>query len=528
MNWLMLIVFLFHSGLILSSYAQNSADKILELINIINFSYVDSVDGNKLSEAAITAMLAELDPHSMYIPKEEVNEMNELLNGNYEGIGIQFNLIGDSVVVVSTISGGPSEKLGIRSGDRLIEADDMGLSGVGIKEDEVVRILRGKKGTEIRVKVLKTGSGQLVEYKITRDKIPIYSVDASYMLDDKIGYIKINRFSQTTHDEFLSAIDELEKEGMESLILDLRGNGGGYLYSAVRIADELLENNKTIVKTSGLRQPEQVYSSSDKGKFQKGKLVLLINEGSASASEIVAGAVQDWDRGIILGRRSFGKGLVLKPYTLSDGSMIRLTTAHYYTPSGRSIQKDYHKSKQEYEEEINRRYKHGELYHVDSIPIPEDLKFKTSRGRTVFGGGGIYPDVFVPADSLIDHKIFQKLLQHGAFSKFSIHYSDENNRQGLLDTYDDPLKFALDTNRNEELISEFERFITENNILNNEIPPEIEVKVINYVKAYLVRHLYDTENYYKVINLGIKEIEVAMDILNNKETNWENLTYKSE
>ena len=375
--------------------------KVSIAMSAIEQLYVDSVDRDKLAENAITGLLEKLDPHSAYLTPEEVKETNEPLQGNFDGIGIQFNMMTDTLYVIQVISGGPSEKVGILPGDKIIFVNDTLIAGVKMKNSVVMSKLKGPKGTVVRVKVLRKGAPQLLEFKIIRDKIPVYSVLASYMIDKKTGYIKIDRFAATTYDEFKEALAKLQKQGMENLIMDLQDNGGGYLTAAVEIANEFLKPGSLIVYTEGLNQKRDDARSDNSGTFRNGKLVILVNEYSASASEIVSGAIQDWDRGVLVGRRTFGKGLVQRPIPLPDGSMIRLTTARYYTPTGRSIQKPYTKGDLEsYSKELADRYNRGEMISADSIHFPDSLKYNTLiKKRIVYGGGGIMPDYFIPLDT---------------------------------------------------------------------------------------------------------------------------------
>jgi carboxyl-terminal processing protease len=358
--------------------------KLTNALTAISNLYVDTVNDKKLVETAIEAILKELDPHSSYIPKEEVDRVNEPLEGSFEGVGIQFQMLEDTLLVVQTIAGCPAEKVGVLPGDRIIYIGNELIAGVKMQNSDIMKRLRGPKGTEVTVKILRNGKAELMEFKIIRDKIPIYSVDASYMIDKEIGYIKINNFGSTTVSEFQKAFNTLQKKGMKHLILGLQGNGGGYLNAAIQLSDEFLDKNKMIVYTQGLNQPKSVAESTSIGSFEKGKLIVLIDEYSASASEIVSGALQDWDRAIIVGRRSFGKGLVQRQFPLIDGSMMRLTTARYYTPTGRSIQKPYKDGKDKYQRDLIDRYNNGELLHADSIHFPDSLRYQTlNLKRTV-------------------------------------------------------------------------------------------------------------------------------------------------
>jgi carboxyl-terminal processing protease len=379
---------------------NEQAFKFGKVLEWIDRYYVDSVNQPELVERAITELLKELDPHSSYLNKEEVAQLNEPLQGNFEGIGVSFNILNDTVYVIAPVLGGPSDKAGILRGDRIVKVDGNNIAGIGIKSDQVFSMLRGNKGSNVIVSILRREVPGLVDYEIIRDKIPIYSVEASYKVGDDIGYIKINRFSMTTTEEFKKALTDLRDEHVKDLIIDLTGNGGGYLEVAIKLADQFLDAGKLILYTEGVNSPKKEYFATRDGIFEKGNLVILIDEGSASASEILCGAIQDWDRGIIIGRRSYGKGLVQKPLLLPDQSMIRLTVAKYYTPTGRLIQKPYRMSRDDYEKDLLNRYNKGEFAHKDSIHLPDSLKYYTLKNtRTVYGGGGIMPDYFVSIDT---------------------------------------------------------------------------------------------------------------------------------
>jgi len=392
--------------------------------------YVDKLDENKLTEDVIEAMLKKLDPHSTYMNVDEVKQMNEPLQGNFEGVGIQFNMLNDTLFVIQTIPGGPSEKVGVMAGDRIIQVNDTLIAGLKMKNTDIMKRLRGKKGSIASVKVLRRGVNGLIEFRIIRDKIPIYSLDAAYMVDKSTGYIKINKFAATTYEEFLSALKDLKKKGMKNLILDLEDNGGGYLTAATNMADEFLKDDQLIVYTQGYHQSKDESIATKKGDFEAGKLVVMIDENTASASEIVSGAIQDWDRGVIVGRRSFGKGLVQRPIPLPDGSMIRLTVARYYTPSGRCIQKSYEDGIDKYKTDLINRYNKGELVHADSIHFPDSLKaFTKVNRRIVYGGGGIMPDYFVPMDTSRYTVFYINLVAKGILSSYCINYFDQHRSE---------------------------------------------------------------------------------------------------
>jgi carboxyl-terminal processing protease len=380
-------------------------------------------------------MLHELDPHSSYLSKEELEQMSEQLEGEFEGIGVSFNVLMDTIYIIRAISGGPSEKVGIMAGDRIVQVEGENVAGTGITSRDVQKLLKGPKGTRVDVSVKRRNEKELLDFTITRDKIPVFSLDASYMVNDRIGYVKLARFSHTSIDEFVKAVKELKQEGMEDLILDLSGNGGGWLPVAVELADHFLSGNKEIVRTEGTKVPDRKYNARRPGLFEDGNLVVMIDGSSASASEIVSGAIQDWDRGVIVGRRSFGKGLVQQPFQLSDGSLIRLTVARYFTPTGRLIQKPYENGYEEYALDLIHRYNSGELSSADSIKFPESQQYRTlSLNRTVYGGGGIMPDYFVPVDTSAYTDYYGRLINRGIFNRFMLQYVD-NHRKELLSRY---------------------------------------------------------------------------------------------
>lgn len=488
--------------------------KFGQLLEWLNDSYVDSVNEAKIVEDAIIYILKELDPHSSYLTKKEVKEINEPLQGNFEGIGISFNILDDTIFVISPISGGPSERVGILAGDRIIKVDGKNVAGTGITNNDVFALLRGRKGTKVTVSIQRRNVNKLLDFNITRDKIPIYSIDASYKLTDKIGYIKLNRFSMTTMKEFTDDMNELFTDGTESLILDLTGNGGGYLEVAFELADQFLDDNKLIVYTEGLHSPKREYKATDQGLFEKGNLIILIDEGTASASEIVSGAVQDWDRGIIVGRRSFGKGLVQKPFMMTDQSMIRLTIARYYTPTGRLIQKPYKQIGEEYDMDIINRYRNGELMNKDSIRFPDSLKYHTLvKSRLVYGGGGIMPDFFVPIDTSYYSDFYRDIIRKGILNQFVLTYVD-NNRQLLLEKYPDIQEFKYSYNVTDEIFDELLNFSREQEL----IPSEEELSLSgsqlrNLMKAYVARDLWGTNEFYQVINDNDPKILKSVDIL---------------
>ncbi len=501
--------------------------KIDEVLRLIDRQYVDNPEYKKISEAAITAMLKELDPHSVYIPAESLRAANEELEGNFEGIGVEFNILNDTLMIVSPLAGGPSEQLGIKAGDRIIKIDDKVVAGVGFTSEDVFKTLRGEKGTKVKVAIKRDGEPKLLDYTITRNKIPIYSVDASYMATPETGYIKISRFAATTIQEYTDAFGKLRRQGLRNLILDLRGNPGGYLKASIQLSDEFLPKGKMVVYTEGRKQSRDEYKSSSIGGFEEGKLVVLIDEGSASASEIVSGALQDWDRAIIIGRRSFGKGLVQEPFMLSDGSGLRLTVARYYTPSGRSIQKSYEKGVDEYEADILHRFEHGEQYSQDSIKFADSLKFYTlTNKRLVYGGGGIMPDIFVGADTLENSDYLTKLLTKGVFTEFVTSYIDRNRR-----AFDNKFKtfeafdkgFVVDG----AVFEQFVQFAEKKGVKRDANGIKISGSFMKaQIKGLIARQFFRNEGYYHVINAQNKAFQKALQVIEDDTFDKLNIQYR--
>ena len=476
--------------------------KLERTLQMINGLYVDDVETSHLTEAAIRAMLLELDPHSTYLNKDEVKAMNEPLQGNFDGIGISFNMLTDTLYVMEVISGGPSQKVGLLPGDKIIYVNDSLIAGIKKDNQDVIKMLRGPKGTTVNVRVLRRGTPQLLDFRIVRDKIPIYSIDAKYMVDHHTGYIRLSRFGISSSEEFLAAEKELKAKGMKNLILDLTGNGGGILQTASDIVDEFLGAGKLVVYTEGKNQPRYDLRTTSAGSFEQGNLVVLVDEGSASASEIVAGAVQDWDRGVVVGRRTFGKGLVQRQLPLPDGTMIRLTVARYYTPTGRSIQKPYEEGNIDaYNRDFFNRVQHGEMWHADSIRFPDSLRFKTLvNKRTVYGGGGIMPDYFVPVDTNSVTDLHRNLIGRGIVNKLAIAEVDKN-RARLLKSYSHVEKFKSDYRIPESMITRMKEMAKgEKMEWDDEQFRKSEQFLKIQLKALMARDLFDSSAYFVIIN----------------------------
>ncbi len=493
---------------------KKSSDKLNSVLNFIEEEYVDTVSKNFLVEKAITELLQNLDPHSVYITAKDLQEMREPLEGNFEGIGIEFNIIKDTIRVISVIAGGPSEALGIQAGDKIVKIEGKNAAGVKMKNKDVLGKLRGKGGTKVTVSIMRGRAKKLIDYTITRGTIPIFSVDVGYMLDKKTGYIKVSRFAETTYDEFLDKAATLRSQGMQNLILDLRGNGGGLLSTAVKICDEFLEKGKVIVFTEGKSHPKETITASNRGILTETQLAVLIDENSASASEIVAGAIQDNDRGTIVGRRSFGKGLVQRETMFSDSSAIRLTVARYYTPTGRCIQKPYGKDLQDYYSEEYNRYQHGELMHADSIHQKDTLKYETSKGKTVYGGGGITPDIFIPLDTNGRTPYLTELFVKGALNQFCFDYADKNRKTlSKMDMGKFQSSFMID----EKMFNEFIYYSEKLGVKSNPREEEISKALIkNLLKASIARQIWGNDGFYPVLNEEDKAIKQAVKILNSQ------------
>ena len=478
--------------------------------------YVDTVNADKLAEDGIRGMLKELDPHSSYTTAKETKSLTEPLEGSFEGVGIQFNISQDTLLVIQTVANGPSEKVGILAGDRIVKVDTAVIAGVKMGRDEIMRRLRGKKGSVVNLGVVRRGISDTLTFAVTRDKIPLKTVDASYMIRPNTGYIKIGSFGANTYQEFMACVDSLKRHGMQDLIIDLQENGGGYLQSAVRIANEFLQKNDLIVYTEGRTNPRQEFRADGKGRLLDGKVMVLVNEYSASAAEILSGAIQDQDRGQIIGRRSFGKGLVQRPIEYPDGSMLRITVAHYYTPSGRCIQKPYEKGDQkDYEQDIENRFKHGELYSRDSIHFADSLKFQTLRlHKTVYGGGGIMPDFFVPLDTTQYTAYHRQLAAKGIIINQTLRYVDQNRKKlhKLYKTFD---KFESEFIVPDELLqavySEGEKEKVK--LKDEDERRSSEHMIKTQLKALIARDIWDMSEYYKIMNEESHVVKKAVELL---------------
>lgn len=489
--------------------------KFKEVLTLIDKNYVDEVNTNELVEDAIEHILTKLDPHTYYITAEDRVQANEQLQGNFEGIGIEFNIFHDTIVVVTPLSGGPSEALGIQSGDKIIKIDGKEVAGVGFSNADVQKHLKGPKGSKVVVAIQRGQNPSLIDFEIIRDKIPQNSVDAAYMTDDRIGYIKISRFSATTYEEFRESLSALLGKGMEQLILDLQGNGGGYMNHAINVADEFLEGNNKIVYTQGKesRYNSQAYGQR-KGLFENGGLIVLVNEGSASASEIVAGALQDNDRALIVGRRTFGKGLVQTPIDLTDGSELRLTISRYYTPSGRSIQKPYD-NKKDYSKDLLARYEQGEFFSADSIQFNDSLKYKTAGGRTVYGGGGIMPDYFVPLDTAGNSSYLNKLFIKNAMQEYVFNYANEHHEELEQMPFDQYLdKFKITSDMRDALAKVGQK---------NGVKPDYEdmkehKKLFDlHIKAQIARQVWKNDGFYPIFNQTNEVLQQAIKLFDQAE-----------
>ncbi len=496
----------FHSTLNL-----NTSSKISSILRLIQENYVEKVSIDSLEEIAIPMILKNLDPHTSYLPPVVNEKAHEDLSGNFEGIGVQFNIQEDTVLIINTISGGPSEKVGVLAGDRIVTINDSLFAGIGITNKDVISQLKGKKGTKVKIGIKRRGIAELINFEIIRDKIPLYSIDISYMLNKEIGYIKISKFAGTTYGEFMEAAVKLKKNGMKKMVIDLRDNGGGYLDAAVNIIDEFLPKGKMIVYTEGNFRKRIDYFSTDNDLLIDVELVVLINSWSASASEIVSGAIQDNDRGTIIGRRSFGKGLVQEEFEFRDNSGVRITTARYYTPAGRCIQKSYNDGIDSYYSDIYHRAADGELANADSTNFPDSLKYYTPNGKVVYGGGGIMPDVFVPVDTISYTEYYRKITSKGLIYKFALIYAD-NNRSKLQ-----VLKTASEINNyleKENVLKQFVDYAIKEGIISTKNDYTLSRKLIKTsLKAFIARNIIDNKGYFPIIKEVDNDLNKAISVL---------------
>ncbi|WP_075602731.1 S41 family peptidase [Saccharicrinis aurantiacus] len=487
------------------------SNKIDAILNLIKEDYVDTVDVVKMQEDIIPEMLKKLDPHSVYIPAKNLKNVNEELSSNFSGIGVQFSIQKDTVMVVAVISGGPSEKVGLLPGDRIVEVNDSLIAGNGIKNPVVLKLLRGEKGTIVNVGIQRRNSSELLNFEITRGEIPMYSVDVSYMATDEIGYVKVNRFAQNTYGEFLTAMAKLKAQNCKKLIVDFRGNSGGYLDVAINLCNEFLQDKDMIVYTQGKSNPRQEVYANGKGSFQDTEVAVLIDEFSASASEIFAGAIQDNDRGIIVGRRSFGKGLVQNQIPLADGSALRLTISRYYTPAGRCIQKPYEEGVDEYNLDIIERFENGEFFNQDSIHVTDTIQYKTKKGRIVYGGGGIMPDYFVARDTTQLTNYYYKVSANAMMYRYALEYSD-NNRKELkkLKTPKEIDQFLKSRN----VVNDFVKYASKEGVKLNKKEFNISKNIIRVqLNAYIARNIIDDEGFYPLISEIDEVFKEALKLL---------------
>jgi carboxyl-terminal processing protease len=482
-----------------SFFSLKRSDKLNEIIDYVHNNYVDTVSEVTLNEKAITSLLQTLDPHSVYIPAREYHDALDPLLGGFEGIGVQFRIENDTITVITPVSGGPSEKLGIKAGDRIVRIDGKNVAGIKITNNDVMRKLKGKKGTKVNVSIFRRGVHGLLDYTVTRDVIPTYSMDVAYMVKPGIGYIRLNNFSATTHEEINNGLKRLRSQGMKKLIFDLRGNGGGYLQAAIDVADEFLPAQKLIVYTEGQHHPREYFYATAEGLFETGDLIVMIDEWSASASEIVAGAIQDNDRGTIIGRRSFGKGLVQGQLTLKDSSLVRLTISRYYTPTGRCIQKPYNNGTDAYYNDYYHRFMNGELDNPDSIHFADSLKFKTPKGKVVYGGGGIMPDIYVPVEKDSALRYYNQVVNKGFLYQYAFDYTDKYRKD--LEKYKSFAEFDRNFRITDEVYNDFTAYALKKGVKHegkNLVFSDNRAKIL--LKAYIGRNILDNAGFYPLLN----------------------------
>jgi len=486
--------------------------KLNQALEFIKSSYVDSISPRALEDDAIRGMLKSLDPHSQYIPASDFLAVNEPLEGNFSGIGIHFNMLNDTIIVINTVPKGPSEKAGVMAGDRIVRVGDLTVAGVNMNSNDIVKLLKGATGTKVKVAIYRKGNADLLDFTLTRDRVPIFSIDAAYMITPEIGYIKVDRFSRTTFQEFAEAAEKLKEEGMTKMMIDLRDNSGGIIDGAIKMSELFLPTGKLIVYTEGsLRGRKDYFSNGKKKEFMDMELVLLINESSASASEIVAGAIQDNDRGTIIGRRSFGKGLVQEQFPLSDGSAIRITSARYYTPTGRCIQKPYSNNRDEYFNELNVRIDHGEMMQVDSVRFYDSLQFITPGGKLVYGGGGIMPDVFIPFDTTGFTPYYRLVMRRGLIYRFALDYADKKrNELSNLSDY----KAMESYLKRRHVLNDFVTYAAKQGVAKNEQDLKRSGALIeNIAMAYIARNILDDKGFFPILNQMDNIVQKGVELL---------------
>lgn len=504
------------NGGISGIFSQKGLGKIDEVLSMIDSKYVDSVDVSKISEETLTDLVSKLDPHSVYIPASDLENVNSELEGSFGGIGVQFNIQNDTIMIVSVISGGPSEKVGLLAGDRIVSVNDTAFVGKSVSTEKVMKKLRGKENTKVKLGIKRNGTREILKFTVTRGEVPVNSVDVAYMIEPGVGFIKVSKFGTKTYKEFLTAIADLRAKGAKRYIIDLRENSGGFMDQAINMVNEFLPANEMIVYSQGKSYPRFEAKSDGKGSCIGVPVVVMIDEFSASASEIFSGAIQDNDRGMIVGRRSFGKGLVQQQFDLGDGSALRLTVARYYTPSGRSIQKPYTIGKSEdYEMDIMNRYLHGEFDHKDSIKISSKLKYKTLKGRTVYGGGGIMPDYFVPRDTSEYSPYFNKVINYGYLYQFAFQYTDKNRKQlNKIKTWQN-MSHYLDT---QDILGQFTKFAAGKGVAPN--PKQIAVSkrlLLTQLKSYITRNIMGDEGFYPLFYQDDQTVKKALEMVKKEK-----------
>ena len=494
--------------------------KLLNAEYAISTLYVDTINEDKLIESAIKGMLESLDPHSSYTDAKETKELEEPLQGEFSGVGIQFNMNKDTLYVIQTIPGGPSERVGVLAGDRIIYVNDTTIAGVKMKNSDIQKRLRGKKGTKVTIKVKRPGVKDLITFRITRDNIPLHSIDAQYMLDERTGYLRISRFGAKTHNEMMEALHELKKQGMTQLIMDLSDNGGGYLNAAIDMCNEFLDRGQLMVYTEGENSPRNEANANGWGNYKTLPLEVMVNQYSASAAEIFAGAMQDWDRAVVVGRRTFGKGLVQRPFKFEDGSMMRLTVARYYTPSGRCIQKPYNRGdKKAYENELLDRYNEGEYYSLDSIQFNDSLRYTTRiNGRTIYGGGGVMPDVFVPVDTTEYSTYYRDMTAKGILNQYAIKYVDKN-RKAINKHFKSLNDFDKGFTVSDEMMRDFIAMGEQDSVKYDEEKYRVSERLLkDIIKGLIARDVYGNQSAYSVIiNHRNRDLQAAIAVLNDTE-----------